>query len=68
MEIAAISGHKSLSMLKRYTHLKASHLVKKMEMPKNKAKAALLSKLIPYPAIVKVEKIELWSECWILKI
>lgn len=56
MEIAAISGHKSLSMLKRYTHLKASHLVKKMEMPKNKAKAALLSKLIPYPAIVKVEK------------
>lgn len=54
MEVAAISGHKSLSMLKRYTHLKASHLVQKMEMPKNKAKAALLSKLIPYPAEVKV--------------
>lgn len=54
MEIAAISGHKSLSMLKRYTHLKASHLVQKMEMPRNKAKAALLSKLIPYPAEVKV--------------
>lgn len=54
MEVAAISGHKSLSMLKRYTHLKASHLVQKMEMPKNKAKSALLSKLIPYPAEVKV--------------
>jgi integrase len=30
MEIAAISGHKSLSMLKRYTHLKAEDLVKKL--------------------------------------
>ena len=30
MEIAAISGHKSLSMLKRYTHFKAEDLVKKM--------------------------------------
>ena len=30
MEIAAISGHKSLSMLRRYTHLKAEDLVKKL--------------------------------------
>ena len=30
MQIAAISGHKSLSMLKRYTHLKAEDLVKKL--------------------------------------
>jgi integrase len=30
MEIAAISGHKSLSMLKRYTHFKAEDLVKKL--------------------------------------
>ncbi len=30
MEIAAISGHKSLSMLKRYTHIKAEDLVKKL--------------------------------------
>ena len=30
MEIAAISGHKSLGMLKRYTHFKAEDLVKKL--------------------------------------
>lgn len=30
MEIAAISGHKSLSMLKRYTHIKAEDLVQKL--------------------------------------
>lgn len=30
MEVSAISGHKSLQMLKRYTHLKAEDLVKKI--------------------------------------
>jgi len=50
MEIAAISGHKSLSMLKRYTHLRAQKLVRKLETPKNKAKAAILNNLVPYPA------------------
>lgn len=30
MEVAAISGHKTLSMLKRYTHLKAEDLAAKM--------------------------------------
>ncbi len=30
MEVATISGHKTLQMLKRYTHLKASELVKKL--------------------------------------
>lgn len=30
MEVAAITGHKSLSMLKRYTHLKAEDLAKKL--------------------------------------
>lgn len=59
MEIAAISGHKSLSMLKRYTHLKAQRLVRKMEAPKNQSKAAILNNLIPYPAelSIKDEKI-----------
>ena len=28
MQVAAITGHKSLSMLKRYTHLRAQDLVK----------------------------------------
>jgi integrase len=31
MEIAAISGHKSLSMLRRYTHIKAEDLVQKLD-------------------------------------
>lgn len=30
MEVASITGHKSLQMLKRYTHLKASDLVEKL--------------------------------------
>lgn len=30
MEVAAISGHKTLQMLKRYTHLRALELVKKL--------------------------------------
>ena len=30
MEVASISGHKTLQMLKRYTHLKASELAKKL--------------------------------------
>ena len=30
MEVASITGHKELSMLKRYTHLKAIDLVKKL--------------------------------------
>ena len=30
MEVASISGHKTLAMLQRYTHLKATELVKKL--------------------------------------
>lgn len=52
MEIAAISGHKSLSMLKRYTHLRASRLVNKLEGTRSKARQAVLNHLIPYPAVV----------------
>lgn len=54
MEIAAISGHKSLSMLKRYTHLKAEHLVKKLEGRRGKGKQALIDHIIPYPASVQI--------------
>ena len=50
MEIAAISGHKSLSMLKRYTHLKAQRLVQKLEGNKNKGRQVVIDHLIPYPA------------------
>lgn len=52
MEVAAISGHKSLSMLKRYTHLKAQRLVRKLEGNRNKGRQLLFDHLIPYPATV----------------
>lgn len=46
----AISGHKSLAMLKRYTHLKAQRLVRKLEGNRSKGKQAIIDHLIPYPA------------------
>ena len=49
MEIAAISGHKSLAMLKRYTHLKASRLVKKLEGNKHRGQQVVINHLVPYP-------------------
>lgn len=53
LEVAAISGHKSLSMLKRYTHLRAQRLVRKLEGNKHKGKQAILDNLIPYPASIE---------------
>ncbi|MEB0222043.1 site-specific integrase [Pseudomonas sp. AB12(2023)] len=57
MEIAAISGHKSLSMLKRYTHLKASRLVKKLEGNKSRGQQVVLNHLVPYPAVASESSI-----------
>lgn len=51
MEIAAISGHKSLSMLKRYTHLKAHKLVRKLDGHKHRGKQIIMDNLVPYPAL-----------------
>ena len=31
MEVSSITGHKDLAMMKRYTHLKAEDLVKKID-------------------------------------
>ncbi|QXH37884.1 tyrosine-type recombinase/integrase [Pseudomonas sessilinigenes] len=53
MEIAAISGHKSLAMLKRYTHLKATNLVKKLEGNKHRGQQVVLNHLVPYPAVAQ---------------
>lgn len=47
LEVAAISGHRTLSMLKRYTHLKAHQLVHKLEGGRTKR---LQSVFVPYPA------------------
>ena len=51
MEIAAISGHKSLAMLKRYTHLRANRLVHKLEGARSKARMAVMNHIVPYPGI-----------------
>lgn len=56
MEVAAISGHKSLSMLKRYTHLRAQRLVSKLEGNRHKGKQVVLDHMIPYPASVKYQE------------
>lgn len=52
IEIASISGHKSLAMLKRYTHLRAYQLVKKIDS-KVKSVNKIASYFVPYPAIGK---------------
>lgn len=49
MEVAAISGHKSMNMLKRYTHLRATQLVSKLDaLHRQVQKLATL--FVPYPA------------------
>lgn len=55
MEVAAISGHKSLNMLKRYTHLRAYQLVKKIDS-KKKTVNKIASYFVPYPAIGRIEQ------------
>lgn len=52
MEISAISGHKSVALLKRYTHLKAQKLVKKLDGNKNKGRHFIVDQLNPYPAYI----------------
>lgn len=51
LELASITGHKSLAMLKRYTHLQAYQLVKKIDA-KGKRVNRIASYFVPYPAQV----------------
>lgn len=54
IEVASISGHKSMAMLKRYAHIQSYKLVEKLD-PKFKAKKErplLKSHFPPYPAII----------------
>lgn len=53
LEIAAITGHKSLAMLKRYTHLKAQRLVQKLEGNRNKGQRVVINHMVPYPATLE---------------
>jgi integrase/predicted RNase H-like HicB family nuclease len=55
MEVASISGHRSLSMLRRYTHLRAQKLAKKLEKPRNRNRQNLSEKLVSYPALLEKE-------------
>lgn len=57
MEVATISGHKSMQMLKRYTHLKASNLVAKLDGKKmlHRGKRVLSQTIVPYPALIEKE-------------
>jgi len=52
MEVAAITGHKSLAMLKRYTHLSAAKLVKKLDGSRNRHQQTISDLMISYPAEV----------------
>lgn len=49
MEVAAISGHKSLNMLKRYTHLRAYQLVSKLDVRRRQSQK-IATYFVPYPA------------------
>ncbi|PCE30057.1 integrase [Burkholderia ubonensis subsp. mesacidophila] len=55
MEIATISGHKSMQMLKRYTHLKASNMVAKLDGRKmlHRGKRVISQAIVPYPAMIE---------------
>ncbi|WP_169828963.1 site-specific integrase [Chromobacterium amazonense] len=54
MEVAAISGHRSMAMLRRYSHLLAYKLVEKLDpKPKRKKNRPILrDQLPPYPALI----------------
>lgn len=54
IEVAAISGHKSMAMLKRYSHLHAYKLVEKLDpKPRIRRERPILRDHLPaYPAIV----------------
>lgn len=58
MEVAAISGHRSLAMLKRYTHLKARKLVRKLDSGRRTSKQQIMKHFIPYPALISISRPE----------
>ena len=54
IEVAAISGHKSMAMLKRYSHLSAWKLTKKLDpKPRSRKMRPILRDQLPaYPALI----------------
>lgn len=53
MEIAMISGHKTLSMLKRYTHLRAEKLVRKIDQARRRVRYTIEDLMVSYQATVQ---------------
>ncbi|MGJ3289494.1 site-specific integrase [Klebsiella sp. PL-2018] len=51
MEVAAISGHRSLNMLKRYTHLRAYQLVPRLDARRRQVQK-IAPYFVPYPATI----------------
>jgi len=54
MEVAAISGHRSMNMLKRYTHLRAYQLVSKLDARRRQTQK-IAPYFVPYPALVETD-------------
>ncbi len=52
LEIAAISGHRTLNMLKRYAHIKTAHLNKKINGKRRKTNEST-DHFVPYPARIE---------------
>ena len=52
MEVAAISGHRSMNMLKRYTHLRAYQLVSKLDARRRQTQK-IAPYFVPYPAEIE---------------
>ena len=52
MEVAAISGHRSLNMLRRYTHLRAYQLVSKLDARRRQTQK-IAPYFVPYPACIE---------------
>lgn len=55
MEVASISGHRSLNMLKRYTHLRAWKLVSKLDAKRRQAQK-IAPYFVPYPALIETSE------------
>lgn len=55
MEVAAISGHRSMNMLKRYTHLRAYQLVNKLDARRRQTQK-IAPYFVPYPALVEKDE------------
>ncbi|EAQ4379916.1 site-specific integrase [Salmonella enterica] len=62
MEVAAISGHRSLNMLRRYTHLRAYQLVSKLDARRRQTQK-IAPYFVPYPACIESVNEKAGEDC-----